>query len=192
MRLLNQSVFSLVAVACLAFSSGIANSQTAQSKSVLKICLADSEPTEGWAKHDVEGQEPIYVNPQPVIREDDIESVEAKAGEASGSKSIYIKLTRGAGKKMSAASGANLNKPMAILFNGAVVSAPKINSKIDRDIMITGNFSDAQIDEMLEALQPRPRVAVFDDADLEKFSARMDRAFEKRIFNGTVLIAVEG
>lgn len=193
MRFLNRSAVALLTLAFLLFIVGIARSQTDQSQAeaVLQICLAQTEAAEGLVQHQIEGKDPVFVNPEAVIRESDIESVEAKKG-ALGLTSIYIKLTREAGEKMSATTESNLKKPMAILYKGKLVAAPVIQSKLGRDVMISGNFSNTEIDEMLEALQPAPRVAKFDAESLEKFSARMDKAFENKLFNGTVLIAVEG
>ena len=191
---MNRIVLCLLSVVCLTLLSDSAQSQTSEfrAKAVLEICLADTEPTEGWVKHDVEDGKPIFVCPKALIREDGIESVEAKQSEYSKTKDIYIRLTRSAGKKLAAASETNLNKPMAILFNGSLVSAPLIRSKIQRNVAISGHFSDAQVEEMLAALQPRPRIPSFDAESLDELSARLDKALENKIFSGTVLIAVEG
>ena len=193
MRLVNRSDLCLLVLVCLTLLCDSARSQTAevqQAESVLQICLAETEPIEGWVKHDVENGDPIYVSPQALIREDDIRSVKAEDGEHS--RNILIQLTRSAGKKMAAATEANLNKPMAILFKGSLISAPLVRSKIHRSVMISGDFSAAEIYEMLVALKPRPRVASFDAKSLAKFSARLDKALENKIFSGTVLIAIEG
>lgn len=193
MRLVNRSDLCLLVLVCLTLLCDSARSQTAevqQAESVLQICLAETEPIEGWVKHDVENGDPIYVSPQALIREDDIRSVKAEDGEHS--RNILIQLTRSAGKKMAAATEANLNKPMAILFKGSLISAPLVRSKIHRSVMISGDFSAAEIDEMLVALKPRPRVASFEAESLAKFSARLDKALENKIFSGTVLIAIEG
>jgi CubicO group peptidase (beta-lactamase class C family) len=159
---------------------------------VLELRLAEMEPGDGLTKLDVDGGEPIYLHSESIIRENDIQTVEAKEQPRRSGKAIYIMLTNAGGKKLGAASEANLKKPMAILYNGSLVAAPLIQSKLDRNVVINGDFSETQIDEMLEALQPRPHVASFDETDLEKFSARMDKALENRIFSGTVLIAVGG
>ena len=193
MRLVNRSDLCLLVLVCLTLLCDSARSQTAevqQAESVLQICLAETEPIEGWVKHDVENGDPIYVSPQALIREDDIRSVKAEDGEHS--RNILIQLTRSAGKKMAAATEANLNKPMAILFKGSLISAPLVRSKIHRSVMISGDFSAAEIDEMLVALKPRPRVASFEAESLAKFSARLDKALENKIFSGTVLIAIDG
>ena len=124
MRFLNRSAVALLTVAFLLFIVGIARSQTDQSQAeaVLQICLAQTEAAEGLVQHQIEGKDPVFVNPEAVIRESDIESVEAKKG-ALGLTSIYIKLTREAGEKMSATTESNLKKPMAILYKGKLVAA---------------------------------------------------------------------
>jgi len=53
---------------------------------------------------------------------------------------------------------------MAIIFEGSLISAPVIQSTLGRDVLISGDFTDAQIEKMIGALQPRPRVPSFDEA----------------------------
>jgi CubicO group peptidase (beta-lactamase class C family) len=186
-----RSVLFPVVLCSLFLLAADLKAQQQNSVPVLELRIAETEPGDGLTKLEVANGEPIYLRPNVIIRENDIESVEAKEQPRRSGKAI-IKLTKSGGKKLGVASEANLNKPMAILYNGSLVSAPLIRSKLDRDVVINGDFSAAQIDEMLEALQPRARVASFDAEELEKFSSRMDRALEKRIFSGTVLIAVDG
>jgi len=66
---------------CLLLSPGVAVSQ---SQPVLEICVAQTEPAEGLREMQVQDGTAIYVDSTPVIREDDIESVEVKDDGSSG------------------------------------------------------------------------------------------------------------
>ena len=156
----------------------------------LELRLAETEPGEGLEKLEVEDGSPLYLHAESILRVEDIEKVESKKdGSGTG---VSIQLTARGGEKIGEASGAHVGKPMAILYNGSLVAAPLIQSKLGRQVQVSGNFTEEQIKEIVEALEPGPRVASFDAEELEKFSARLDRAFANRIFSGTVLIAVEG
>ena len=162
----------------------------AQSQPVLEICIARSEPAEGLREMKVEGRPSIYVEPQPVIREGDIELVEVRV--STHGKAIFMRLTKEGGEKLSKATESNLKQPMAIIFKGSVVSAPVINSKIGRSVVINGDFSEAEIKAMVAALTPGPRTPTLEEVKLNALFKRLDRAFDNRIFSGTVLIAIDG
>ena len=187
---MHRRVLLLSLFLCMAIHCGITWSQSAQSDSILEICVAQSEPAEGLREMQIGDQPAIYVSPNPVIREGDIESI--NVWDDVGNIVISLKLTPAAGKKLAAASEANLKKPMAIIVEGSLVSAPIIQSTLGRDVAISGDFSVDQAEQMVDALRPQTRVPAFAEADLKAFSKRMDRAFENRIFSGTVLIAVDG
>ncbi|QEG22873.1 serine hydrolase domain-containing protein [Mariniblastus fucicola] len=190
----NASAICVLFGALLFASTTNGQEQSPDSTEVLQICMASADAVDGLTKIDVEGKPPIFVDSESVVSRVDIESVEAKL-DRSGRKNIYLRLTAAGGEKLATASASNLGKPMAILFNGNLVSAPVIRSKISRDVVINGNFSEDRIQEMLQTLQPdskRSKLKSFEPESLEKFSKRLDRAFENRLFSGTVLIAVDG
>src|SRR5690606_3806426 len=57
------------------------------------------------------------------------------------------------GDLMGAITGPNVGKPMAILLDGQVISAPNLNSKISGRGVITGSFSPAEFNYLLRTLK---------------------------------------
>jgi len=175
----------------LSFSCVLVSAQLQPEVALVELRVAETEPGEGLEEFKVEGKPTLYLHSESVIQHEDIESIRATPSQ-HGHKDISIRLTASGGRKMAAATETNMGKAMALLHKGTLVSAPIIHSKIERDVLMSGNFSQAEIDGLLEAIQPRPRTPVFDADALQAFSDRMDRAAENRIFSGTVLIAVDG
>lgn len=168
-----------------------AQERDAKIGSTFALRLASFESVEGWAEHKTKSDgKSIYVDKQVIIDDGDIESI--KVVTENRSKAISVKLTSPAGKKLGKESADHLGKPVAIMIEGEVVTAPVVQSKIGRDLMITGDFSDAQIKQMLDVLQRPPKVPQFDKAKLDDLAKRLDRAHERKKFSGTVLIAVDG
>lgn len=57
------------------------------------------------------------------------------------------------GEKMSALTKANLGKPLAIVLDGEVISAPTIQSSFGANFQITGSFSEADARNLASALE---------------------------------------
>ncbi len=68
-------------------------------------------------------------------------------------KELTVLLTRTGGEKMAHATRENVGRQLAIVWQGRVISAPVINSEIPgRRVSITGRFSDAEAQQLLDAL----------------------------------------
>jgi SecD/SecF fusion protein len=65
---------------------------------------------------------------------------------------IVVTLHSEYGEKMEELTGANLQKPMAIVLDGEVLSAPNINGKFGAHFEITGDFSEQQARELSSQL----------------------------------------
>ncbi len=63
-------------------------------------------------------------------------------------------------------TGPNIHKPMAILLDGQVLSAPNLNARITNSGIITGKFSQAEISYLLRTLQAGSSAAELADEPL--------------------------
>ncbi len=67
----------------------------------------------------------------------------------SAHERVDIRLNATAGEKLSAITRTNLNKKLAIIVDGVVVSAPRIHTEISTDLAITGILGQKQIDTLM-------------------------------------------
>ena len=106
----------------------------------LKFRLADDADTSGWQKMEFFGSDkPIFVCGDASLTGGHIEKVSFYK-DANGNPAIGFTLTDDGAKAMEATTSRNLNKRLAIVLNGKVVSAPTIRSTITKEGQITGRF----------------------------------------------------
>jgi beta-lactamase regulating signal transducer with metallopeptidase domain len=117
--------------------------------------LAESTAGEGLKQAKVGDQgETIYLHAEPVLTSQDV--AEAKLTKnATNETEIEVVFTKAGEEKISKATAANLGKRLAIVVNGAVVSAPTIRSPIGNRGMISGRFSDEEWAKIATSLQPK-------------------------------------
>ena len=90
---------------------------------------------------------------EPALTKADIESVTKKASEYSGFEMAIVFTPAGA-LKFKALSGANINKPIAIVIDKTLVSAPIVLAAIaGGTVSIAGGFREQQIDELIAKLK---------------------------------------
>jgi preprotein translocase subunit SecD len=66
---------------------------------------------------------------------------------------VQFTMTPAGAQAFGAATGANVGRGLAIVLDGRVVSAPRINSRITDSGIIEGNFSQQEVDDLSTALR---------------------------------------
>ncbi|MHC4185287.1 MAG: protein translocase subunit SecD, partial [Planctomycetota bacterium] len=69
-----------------------------------------------------------------------------------GRRAIGFKLNERAGKLFSGVTGANIGRPLCILLDEIAISAPNIQDRIRTEGIITGNFSQTEVEDMVNKL----------------------------------------
>jgi beta-lactamase regulating signal transducer with metallopeptidase domain len=73
--------------------------------------------------------------------------------DGSGGRAIQIKLDEAGGQRMLKLSVGFLGHKMAIVVNGVVILAPRVNWVIEDQMMISGNFSDDELTMIADAIR---------------------------------------
>ena len=69
-----------------------------------------------------------------------------------GRRAISFKLDDKGGKLFANVTGKNLQRPLCILLDGIAISAPNIQSKIRTEGIITGSFTQTEVEDMVNKL----------------------------------------
>ncbi|MHC4623116.1 MAG: protein translocase subunit SecD [Planctomycetota bacterium] len=69
-----------------------------------------------------------------------------------GRLAIGFRLDERGGQLFYKVSGRNIGRPLCILLDGAAISAPNLKSRIGRDGIIEGNFTQTEVDDMISKL----------------------------------------
>jgi SecD/SecF fusion protein len=112
--------------------------------------LALSQPPNPWDDPEYE----IYLmSKEPIIDGAGLSMAAARPdNENPGKYQILFEFNAEYSHKFGEATEANIGKPMAIVLDGVVCSAPVIRDKISRSGQITGNFSGEQANDLAIAL----------------------------------------
>jgi preprotein translocase subunit SecD len=146
----------LFAVACLGLATGLPTTRADQPKKPrLEFRRAETKPAEGLTEASVPGQpDKIYLHKDAELTEDDV--TQASVGvDLQGGPCIDIVFTKKGAEKMAKLSEAQIDKPLAVLVDGKVISAPIVKSKFSDRASITGFFTKPEAEQLVKAIKPK-------------------------------------
>lgn len=102
--------------------------------------------------NDPTGQNTLRVLREVLLDGDDIRRAEIEESPGAG-QAIQVQFTAEAGKVMEEATAGNVGRRLAIVWNGRVVSSPRVQDSISGGkVQITGSFSDGETESLLNIL----------------------------------------
>ncbi len=93
----------------------------------------------------------LYLRPEAELSNADIQEATATT-DNNGQPVISVSFTVEGAEKMAKLTEENLGKPMVIMIDGKVISAPKIMSKISAKAQISGNFSKEEAERIARGI----------------------------------------
>ncbi|MFL5243190.1 MAG: SecDF P1 head subdomain-containing protein [Gemmataceae bacterium] len=114
--------------------------------------LAEFEPGVGLTEATAPGSaKKVYLHKEPLITNFDIAEAQVREYE-EGEPQIIVHFTAIGEQKMLEATTSHIGKPMAILVDGKVVTAPTIRSRISSSLSIVGHFTLEEADRIARSL----------------------------------------
>ncbi len=122
----------------------------------VQFCAASTTPVEGYRELADAQDQVFYVAPECVVTERDI--VDAKVTEdGRGQPAVLVSLSATGADRLAAFTRAHIGKPMAILVDDQLVTAPMIHSEFSAAAMISGEFTQARAERIAMALSRKPK-----------------------------------
>jgi preprotein translocase subunit SecD len=121
-----------------------------QARAQLTMHAAADDPVAGWQRMDVEGRV-VWVNPTPALTSADIQGAEPATDRNFGNF-VKVIFTDAGATKMRELTTAQMDKPIAIVLDGKLMSAPKVRSVITRDGIITGKAPEGLSTEQVRRI----------------------------------------
>ena len=119
-----------------------------------EVRLAEDHPSPGLREARVSGSDrSVYLHNDIVVTNGDISRAEVVQGNGPSQFSVSVEFTAAGAKKMRSATESHMGKPLAILLDGQVVMALTIRAPIDSSAMITGNFTKAEAERIVNGLR---------------------------------------
>ena len=118
-----------------------------------EVKLAEDKPSPGLREVKASGSEkPVYVHQQVVVTNSEIESARVLPGDAPGQYAVEVEFTASGTKKMRRATAAHIGKPMAVFIDGQVVITPIVRTTISTFARVTGNFTKAEAERIVNGI----------------------------------------
>lgn len=125
-----------------------------QGSTSLEVRLAEAEPAPGLVEAMVDGStRRVYLRPGSLVTGADVTS--ARVADAGGTYSVNVTFSTDASNRLAEATRIHLGRPVAILLDGRVLSAPTLRSIIRGSAVITGDFTRARAERIAAGLSPR-------------------------------------
>src|SRR5262245_66385481 len=147
---------SLLAAACVALAvPAWAEKPDDKPKVKVEFRRAETKNADGLTPATVVGtEERIYLHKSADATNADI--AEAKVGvDGAGNPVIDVLFTKDGAKKMEALSEKHQDKPLAILIDGKVVSAPVVRVKFSDKAQINGKFTKEEVEKLVKAINEK-------------------------------------
>ena len=144
-------------VVALSFVLAVVLAGAAVQAQQLEIRAAAVDSTDGWVRMELpDGAGPIWVAPTSSLTGADIARVEPRQGD-DGQVAVSMELTAAGAAKMRQLSAAQLGKPLAMVLDGSVISAPTVRSEIGGEVMITGRdgLTPDEVERIIAAVGAR-------------------------------------
>jgi preprotein translocase subunit SecD len=121
-----------------------------------EVRLAEDHPGAGLREAKLAGSDRvIYLHEEIVVTNSDIASSAVVPGSSPSRFNIGIHLTEAGAEKIRQAAANHLGKPLALLIDGEVVMAPVIRGAIGQSALITGDYSRAEAERIVNGIGVR-------------------------------------
>jgi preprotein translocase subunit SecD len=147
-------VAGIVAVGSQMWSRGGA---TLQAAIRFEVRLAEDRPTAGLREARIAGSDRvIYLHPEIIVTNTDIaQSSVVQSSVALGGPSRFgvgVRFTAEGAQKIREATATHVGRPVAILIDGDVVTAPVLKSPISTSAVISGDYTQADAERIVDGI----------------------------------------
>lgn len=97
----------------------------------------------------------VYLHKEVLVTNSDIVEARVVEGFTLGDFSIDVTFTREASERLSNATAQHIGKPMAILFDGKVVSAPILRDRLSERAQVSGSFKKEEAERVANGINSK-------------------------------------
>jgi preprotein translocase subunit SecD len=142
----------MMAVAAVALAALVTGYWSVTAAVRFEVRLAEDNPANGLREILVSGSRRIYLQQRAVVTNSDIAQAEVVPGNTASTFNVSIRFTPDGAARMLRATQGHLGRPVAILLDGEVVMAPVVKSPISNAAVITGNYTKAEAERIVNGI----------------------------------------
>jgi preprotein translocase subunit SecD len=121
----------------------------------LEVRLAETQPAAGLVVARIaESERLIYLHPEPIVTNEDI-AQSWVTQDGPDRFSVSVEFLEAGALRMRQATSAHVGRPVAILIDGHVVTAPVVRSAISNLAVITGDYTRAEATRIADGIGMR-------------------------------------
>ena len=118
-----------------------------------EIRLAEERPAPGLREAKVSGSgRSIYLHAETIVTNSDIAEARVVPGDGPAQYYVDVKFNAAGAEKMRGATENHIGKHLAMLVNGEVAAAPVIRTAVSTSAVISGNFTRAQAESIVNGI----------------------------------------
>jgi SecDF, P1 head subdomain len=146
----------LIAIAALGSRTGPRGSATVYAAVRFEVRLGEEQPGADRRAAKLAGSDRvIYLLDEVVVTNGDIARSAVAPGATPSTFNIGIRFNEAGAEKMRRATADHLGKPIAVLIDGEVVMAPTLRSPVSDSALISGDFSQAEAERIVNGISGR-------------------------------------
>jgi preprotein translocase subunit SecD len=145
--------FALFAVSLVSAAPLVAGENVDKPENKIEFCRAESSPADGLTEASVAGRDQkVYLHDTADATDKDIAEIRVTA-DSRGEPAIEITFTKKGAKKMAKLSERHNGKPVAVVVEGEVISAPVVRARFSTKALITGRFTIEEAERIVESIR---------------------------------------
>ena len=115
--------------------------------------LAEESPTAGLREARISGSDcVVYLHQEIIVTNGDIAQSRVVQGDGASRFGVGVEFTAAGAQKMRQATASHIGKPVAVLIDGEVVTAPVLRSPISTLAVISGDYTRAEAERIVNGI----------------------------------------
>ena len=147
----------IIGVLAVGGRSGPRGNATVYAAVRFEVRLAEDHAAAGLREARLSADRVVYLHEEIVVTNADIERSTVAQGSSPSRFSVGVRFNAAGAEKMRQATANHVGRPIAILIDGEVVAAPVLRSAISDSALISGDFSQAEADRIVNGIGVRER-----------------------------------
>jgi hypothetical protein len=146
---------TLVLIAIMAVGSQIwsRGGATLQAAVRFEVRLAEDGPAAGLREARISGSDRVvYLHQEVIVTNSDIAQSRVVQGDSASRFGVGVEFNAAGAEKMRQATADHIGKPVAVLIDGEVVTAPVLRSPISTVAVISGDYTRAEAERIVNGI----------------------------------------
>lgn len=150
----SNSLPTVMFVACLACNSTPSAAEAAnKAEGRVEFRCAENQPAEGLTEAIVTGTDrKVYLHENTEATNQHIENIRV-VRDGRGKPAVEITFTKDGAETRARVTGRHKGKPIAVVVDGRVISAPTVRARLSKKALITGNFTIEEAERIVGAIK---------------------------------------